>query len=95
MQARTINVMSLDNVIAGGSALGAFGAWLFMSFLQSAANFDFSIIEKLTGAGGTAALLFFLLRWALKRNDEQQKKLNEIHEERIKELKEIIKAKHD
>lgn len=91
MQARTQQVINIDNIIAGGSAMGAAGAWLAMSFLQSAANFDFSIVEKLTGAGGTAALLFFLLRWALKRNDEQQKRLNEVHEERIKELKEMLK----
>jgi hypothetical protein len=95
MQARTINVISLDNIIAGGSAGGAAFTWLAMSFLQSAANWDFTIVEKITGAGGTAFILFFLLRWALKRNDEQQKKLTESYEERIRELKESIHKKQD
>ena len=104
MQARVFSVVSIDNLILTGSTLGAFLGWLAMSFLQSAAGIDFTILEKLTGAGGAAFLMFLILKWALRRNDEQAKRINDIHdkqqerlnaiyEERIKELKDALKEK--
>lgn len=88
MLARSLSVNHVNEIIAMLSALGGGAAWLLMSFLQTALNWEFALIEKLAGAGGTAFILFFLLRWALKRNDEQQRKLIESYEARIQEQKE-------
>ncbi len=102
MQARTETVTYLNEMIALLSALGAFGVYLAMSFLQATSDMNFTTVEKLFGASLTASVLFFLLRWSLKRNDKQAERIDQINELRlqeskevIKELKEILKAKQD
>ena len=102
MQARLRLVNHVNEIIALLSATGAFGVYLAMGFFQAAADVNFTVFEKMFGASLTAGVLFFLLRWSLKRNDAQADKINEINELRlqeskevIKELKEIIKAKQD
>lgn len=89
MQARAQTVYQIDGIILGGSTATAIVSWIALSFLQTVGGIDFGLLEKFGGAGIAGGLMFLLLKWALKRNDEQARRMNELQDQQQVRLNEI------
>jgi hypothetical protein len=86
MQARSINVVNIDSIMAASaSIIGAGITWIAIPLLATATEWDLTVVDKLLGAGGAATFLFLALRWTAKRNDHTYKELIEAYKTQITE----------
>lgn len=98
MEQREIMV---NSTIPAISAIGGAATYWILGLLAEADVIPYvSVIDKFGGGITIGAVLFFILRWALKRNDSLTEQIRQMHEERSKaaeknyaELKEILKSK--
>lgn len=86
----------VNSVIPIASAVGGVVTYVALGFIVP----DISIFSEIGGGLTVGGLLFFILRWALKRNDSLTDKLHQMHEDRAQtaerhfnEIKEILKNK--
>ncbi len=93
-------VHSFSFIPAVAAAGGAVTYWVLGFLAEIDIIPDLSILDKVGGGLTIGAILFFILRWALRRNDALTDKIHALHEERNKmtedhfrEIKEILKSK--
>lgn len=89
--------MAIDNLLAIGSAATAAFGYLGLGFAESAGIIEsLNIIEKLGGAVGIGFVGFLIIRWLLKDRERIEKKLEQMHSERLaateRHQKELIDA---
>lgn len=68
----------VNSFIPLASAAGGIVTYVVLGFIVP----DISIVSEVGGGLTVGGLLFFILRWALKRNDSLTDKLHQMHEER-------------
>lgn len=93
-------VHSFSFIPAVAAAGGAATYWVLGILADTDIIPDISAIDKVFGGVGVGAILFFILRWALKRNDDLTNQIHQLHkegnemrEQHFREIKEILKNK--
>jgi len=101
MQTEAKQLTMVDSFIPAAAALGGIVTYWVIGFVEDAGmGLAISAFEKVGGSMTVGLVLFFLLRWALKRNDSLTEEIRTMQKERassaeqhFQEIKEILKSK--